>query len=156
MTTLAPCSARTRGRARGPPPSTPPAPRVVPSVSAPSPTHPPHRPRNLVDETLRTIAEQTGVDLASLPPDLPRQVRDLWQLRFRDTLEWRVGERLTAPLTDAQRASIAGVLARGDDAAEWLERHAPEHRRIVHDEMDVLVIEIASWFARISAPVAAR
>ena len=41
-------------------------------------------------------------------------------------------------------------------AAEWLERHAPEHRRIVHDEMDVLVIEIASWFARISAPVAAR
>ena len=89
------------------------------------------------------------MDLASLPPDLPRQVRDLWQLRFRDTLEWRVGERLTGPLTDAQRASIGGVLARGADAVDWLDRHAPEHRRIVHDEMDVLVVEIASWFARI-------
>lgn len=118
--------------------------------------HTPLQPRFLVHETLRIIAEQSGRDLRFLPLELRQQVRDAWNDRFRETLEWRVGERISAPLSSMQRDEIADVIARGADAITWLDRHSPEHQRIVHDEMDVLVHEIASWYARVHSLAGAR
>ncbi|MFT4187756.1 MAG: DUF5663 domain-containing protein [Aeromicrobium sp.] len=74
--------------------------------------------------------------------ELPEELRqDIYS-----TIELRVGERLSAGMTDAQMAEFEKIIDSGDDAGAtaWLTANAPDYRQIVATTFDELKAEIAS------------
>lgn len=106
--------------------------------------------RNPAREILESIAAEQGARVEDLPRSLMQDVIDAWRDRLTDVLETRIGERISAHMSDAELDEFERLFDSGDHDASgaWLDAHAPNHPRIVHEELDLLVSEAARWFSR--------
>ena len=114
------------------------------------PTEPTDPRRNPVRETLEYIATKQGVHVSELPRSVRQDVIDAWRDRLTDLLETRVGEQISAHMTEAELDEFERLYDSGDEAltSAWLDLHAPSHPRIVGAELDLLVAEAGTHFSR--------
>lgn len=99
------------------------------------------------DPIQETLARLASMDHGDVPTEL---VADAWRDALIPQLEFRVGTRMCAGLTDAQLHDFESLIDVGDEAGttRWLDDHVPEYPRIVAEELDRLIADAVAWFAR--------
>ena len=105
----------------------------------------PHDPSN-VRSFVSTTSHGAPIDARNrFGPCRPEQASDLlFSVMFE--LHSRVDQVLALQLTKNECKALEDLAERDDPEAsiEWLAEHCPEHNRIVHNELEVLVRELRS------------
>lgn len=77
---------------------------------------------------------------------LPDEEKKAMLAHVYETLQMRVGIKLTERMTDAQLDEFEGLLDGGDEpgALHWLESNFPNYKQVVAEELEKLRQEIAA------------
>jgi len=76
--------------------------------------------------------------------DLPAAEKNKMLAHIYETLELRVGMKLSEQMSDAQLDEFEGFIDRNDEpgALKWLETNFPDYKQVVSDELEKLKAEI--------------
>lgn len=117
-----------------------------------------HTGPNVSDAPTPEVARARRIIAASGLMDLSIEARRSLELLIDETLEFRVGSLLAEEMTDEQLDEFEAFIDADDEegALEWLNENFPNHKFVVRDVVEALVVELQLMAPTVRKTVAVK